>query len=249
MTPSQLKEKLEQATGFIIPSHRWPDLLRQCQQYTSFDTQIALTAVGKTSFFRDRPWFLGLETQVMRELLTGTKPWTLWSAGCSTGEETYSLASLAQLALCPQKAEIEILGTDLVGTRLKTARKGLYSAPSLRTWPEHYQCLFRKEADQWQYKGPIPCRFEQHNLALDQPKRSCKGSWDLILCRNVLIYFSPELIRQTLLKFHEVLSPKGWLVTSPAETLLEHQDLFEVRLSKDAFFFQKRSSLRGKVRG
>jgi chemotaxis methyl-accepting protein methylase len=237
-----LRRKLEQTTGFSIPDQRWPALFKRCQQGADFNEQLALTTIGKTELFRDLPWYFALENHILPDLKRRQKPWTIWSAGCSTGEESYSIAALVQLTLGSNARDVQLLATDLIEKRLNQARLGVYKKPDKLCIPRRYHSFFKSVDDyHWQLRNPeFRPHFQAHNLVLEPCPTSRRGLWDLIICRNVLIYFSPELLRQTLLKFHAALSDGGWLVTAPAETLLEHQDLFEVELCEDAFYFRKR---------
>lgn len=239
--PDPLKHRLEEASGFKIPDHRWGHLRDKCLQAESFKEQLALTAVSKTQWFRDDPWFRALERDFCPLLKTQNRPWACWSAGCSTGEEAYSLTLLLERFLAPSPGDLEILGTDLIEERVRFAARGEYPAPASDSLLRSYRSSFEVSETTWRFRGQsTPPNFRRHNLVSEMFPRPSKGSWDLILCRNVLIYLTKEKQREILRQFHEVLGAHAWLVTGASETLLEHQDLFQVRFSGEAFYFQKR---------
>ncbi|MDF1660541.1 MAG: methyltransferase domain-containing protein [Planctomycetota bacterium] len=238
---NDLRQRLEGASGFEIPDHRWKQLHEKCLEASNFTEQLALTAVPKTDWFRNAPWYQALETEFCSHLKTQAKPWACWSAGCSTGEECYSLALILHRFLHPKNGQLEILGTDFIESRLNFAREGKYSAPKSESPLHSYRPSFESSESSWQIKE-LPCKpqFQRHNLASEAFPKPTKGLWDLILCRNVLIYLSKEKQRELLRQFHSLLAPEGWLMTGASETLLEHQDLFQVRFCGEAFYFQKR---------
>lgn len=236
-----LRQRLESASGFQIPDHRWPQLQEKCLETTTFTEQLALTAVAKTDWFRNDPWYRALQTEFCAQIKTQAKPWACWSAGCSTGEETYSVALTLQRFLKTKTGDLEILGTDLIENRLDFARKGTYPAPHSNSPLHSYRASFEVSESSWQIKKlPCPPHFQQHNLVSECFPKPKKGLWNLILCRNVLIYLTKEKQRLLLRQFHSLLAPNAWLLTGASETLLEHQDLFHVRFCGEAFYFQKK---------
>ena len=151
----------------------------------------------------------------------------IWSAGCSTGEEVYSLAVLIEELLpdWPQW-QISILGTDLNPAALDKARRGIYRDWSFRqTEPRLKSRAFRPVPEGWQIHDAIRKRvsFRRSNLLTDPFPNGTLSNVHLIICRNVFIYFDTATIARILAKFHATLSPKGYLVTGHAE--LYDQDL------------------------
>lgn len=187
--------------------------------------------VGETYFFRDKAVFSALEEIVLPELIrkkreTGLRL-KLWSAGCSTGEEPYSLAILlTKLIPDIKKWDISILGTDINPSTLAKAHGGLYKEWSFRGTPPGIKDEFFKEA-----AGPVfkispnvrgLVRFEVLNLAGNAYPSPVTNTcdMDIILCRNVLIYFTPETITRVISNFIKCLNPEGWFITGPVETSL-----------------------------
>lgn len=196
------------------------------QEWRTLLTQLT---IGESYFFRDERQFNLLRQKLIPDILqqrqttVSQRPFRVWSAGCSTGEEVYSLAILLrELKLDREGGALEVVGTDINQEFLSRAQQGLYSAWSFRqTLPSLRQQCFLPERDEiWRILPEIQkiTRFQEFNLAHDPVERLLgMGRFDLILCRNVFIYFTPDAIAATLAKFYEALNPGGYLVTGHAE--------------------------------
>jgi chemotaxis protein methyltransferase CheR len=174
----------------------------------------------------------------------------VWSAACSTGEEPLSLAMLLH-AHHPRLAhwEIQILATDLRTRALEGARRGLYRDWSFRECPQRFKDRYFKRQPDGQYlvdsKIRAMVQYEKFNLAQEALpwQLAPAAAFDLILCRNVLIYFAPESITELLRRFYDSLREGGWLIVSAAEAqAIIHEGFDHVRIG-GAFFFQKKSAL------
>ena len=186
----------------------------------------ALT-VGETYFFRHTELFTALEEVVLPECLERNR-WSrrlrLWSAACSTGAEPYSLSILLRRELRePSRGyHFEIAGTDLNTRFLAQAREGSYGDWDIRGESRPVADCFEQEGDRLRLlprfrEGVV---FHGHNLAVDEipcPELGLAGL-DLVLCRNVLIYFDEELVERTVARLREALSPGGWLALGHAES-------------------------------
>src|SRR5204863_44062 len=155
-------------------------------------------SIGETFFFRHPEQFAFIGRTMVPEWIAARKQRiNVWSAGCATGEEAYSLAACL-LDLVPRHVEVSILATDLLERNLASAREGVYGAWSRRpSGPMLHPILEEKSSDSRMRIAPRlrgPVRFAQHNLL--EPQNA--GSFDLILCRNVLVYFSPESARKAV---------------------------------------------------
>ncbi|MBI2454645.1 MAG: chemotaxis protein CheR, partial [candidate division NC10 bacterium] len=185
--------------------------------------------VGETYFFRDRACFEALEQQILPSLITarraeGILRLRLWSAGCATGEEPYSLAILLD-RLLPDHPDwnLTILATDINPEALDTARRGRYREWSFRETPawvrERY--FHRRGAETLEVDPRIRrmVAFVPLNLAEDGYPAvvTNTSAMDLILCRNVLMYFTREAQRASVARLQRALLPGGSLVVSPAE--------------------------------
>jgi len=182
----------------------------------------------ETSFFDDRACFEVLEHQVFPSLLVtrgaeGIRRLRIWSAGCATGEEPYSLAILLD-RLLPRRAAwtLTILATDINPSALKAAGRGVYRQESLRETPAGIRDRYfhRRGAQSFELDRRIRgmVAFAPLDLAQDEdPARAPDTrAMDLIVCRNALRYSTREVQQAALARIHEALVPGGWLVASPA---------------------------------
>jgi chemotaxis protein methyltransferase CheR len=179
--------------------------------------------VNVTEMFRDPLFYKALRTEVLRTL--ATKPFIrIWHAGCSTGEEVFSMAILLQEANLLHKSLL--YATDLNPEVLETARKGIFALGPMKQYSENYILSGGKHDFSSYYTaqyGHVKFRselaekmvFSTHNLVSDRSF----NEFDLILCRNVLIYFDKALQQRVLTLFDESLGPLGYLALGAKETL------------------------------
>ena len=207
--------------------------------------------VGETYFFRDRSCFEALEQQVLPSLIAsrraaGILRLRLWSAGCATGEEAYSLAILVN-RLLPDRTDwvVTVLATDINPDALEKAQRAAYREWALRETPEWLRNLYfrRLGAEAFEVDPKIRelVTFAPLNLAGDgYPSLVTNtGAMDLILCRNVLMYFTHEAQQATAARLQQALVTGGWLVVSPVEVSV---DLFQALAPVNfpgATFFRK----------
>jgi chemotaxis protein methyltransferase CheR len=183
---------------------------------------------NETYFFRDRAIFDLLSRQVLPEVAerrASTRQLSIWSAGCSTGQEALSLAML----LAEHEARwagwtIPILGTDVSQSMVEFARAACYTQFQIQRGLAVGQMVrfFQETPQGWRAQERLrrAVRFELHNL-LDPPP----GSFDLILCRNVLLYFDDATRRRALERLHSALAPGGWLILGAGEAIVGQSDL------------------------
>ncbi len=185
----------------------------------------ALT-IRETHFFRVRGQFEALAERVLPDLLArragGGKPrLRLWSAGCSTGEEAWSLAILLE-RLAPAGCHATVLATDVDERALEHARRGVYGPRSFRETPEWVRARWFTRTDGgWEVDARLRRRvhFARLNLVTDPyPSYETRTSAiDLVVCRNVLIYFTAEARFETAARLAACVAPGGWLAVAPAE--------------------------------
>lgn len=183
----------------------------------------------ETSFYRDLAVFRGLGDEAL-PALAQTRPakrLRIWSAGCSTGQEAYSLAFLfANQGARWDDWQIEIIGTDVSPVAVAQARAGVYSQFEVqRGLPiGDLMARFEQDGDDWKIRPQLKARlsFMAHNL-LDSPP---PGRFDAILCRNVLLYFSPERRRMVLDRLASAMQADGMLILGAGETVLGQTDAF-----------------------
>jgi chemotaxis protein methyltransferase CheR len=180
---------------------------------------------NETYFFRDRAPFDLLARYALPELLqkrAKTRRVRIWSAGCSTGQEVYSLAMLfAEDAEKWRGWTIDILGTDVSTHCVDRARIGTYSQFEVQRGLGINQMIkwFEETADGWRAAEALrrPLRFQVHNL-LEPPPHP--GGFDIVLCRNVLLYLSPEKKALAFERLAASMAEDGWLMLGAGETVI-----------------------------
>lgn len=192
--------------------------------------------IGETHFFRDEKLFRAFEEQLLPQLMASRvregRRLRFWSAGCATGEEPYSIAIVLNKTI-PQLTDwlVTILATDINRDFLKKAVKGVYSQWSFRVVPERVQqCYFTSNGEGYRIVGDIKkmVKFGHLNLAgCDYPHPSNDTeAVDVIFCRNVLMYFTPEWQKRVVDQLFRSLADDGLLVVSPAEaSIIDHPQL------------------------
>ncbi len=181
--------------------------------------------VGETFFFRYREQFDALERQVLPQIIArnrARRQLAIWSAGCSNGAEPYSLAILLERRFGVLLAgwQVEVLGTDISRGALAEAVAGCYGDWTVRGLsPEFRSECFEELHGKWRVRPTYRrhVRFLRHNLAADPPPLPAAGRFDLIMCRNVLMYFDAATRDKVLGGFRQVLAEMGWLIVGHAE--------------------------------
>jgi two-component system CheB/CheR fusion protein len=196
-----------------------------------------------TQFFRDPEAFEALKDKVFPALLKGrpaNQPVRIWVAGCSTGEEVYSLAIvlLEYLESLSESRQIKILATDLNEYVLDKARAGVYvDNIEIDVSPERLRRFFVRQDGHYQISKAIRelCVFSRHNLATDPPF----SRLNLVSCRNVLIYMDVPLQKRVLPILHYALNPDGFLFLGSSESIGAFAELFTVVDAKHRVFMKK----------
>lgn len=233
---------------------------------TEWRELISLLTVTETYFFRDQGQMSLLKNQLLPELIERKRELSLtqcnaangkfhrptlrlWSAGCSTGEEAYSLAILVK-ELIPdnQTWNILILGTDINQPAIALAQQGIYSDWSFRTTTQEIKNrYFRSHKKGWKIDPVIRAMvtFQPGNLMQDNyPAYASKiHDFDLIICRNVFIYFNFNAIAQIISKFYCSLTPGGFLLTGHTELHGQKTEPYQVKSFPQSAVYQRHSSL------
>ena len=225
--------------------------LLTCETYNSQQEWDSLTTEitnNESFFFRDRGQFRLLKNHIFPDLIqrkAQTKTLRICSAGCSTGEEPYSIAMLLHDLIPNIKDwDLTILGIDINSVALDKARKGLYRPWSFRgIEPEIQKRFFRQINDQYHISDDIKTlvSFQAGNL-LDNSSLNpfCYiRDIDLILCRNVFIYFSNGAVKTALDKFYNALAPMGYLLVGHAELYSQKPDRFLIRMFEESIAYQR----------
>lgn len=203
--------------------------------------------VPETHFFRNPPQIRALRRHVLPELLrqaAQSRRLRVWSAGCSTGEEPYTVAMLIR-ELLPSTAgwDVEVTATDISARALARAAEARYAERSfVMTDPLDLARWFVLDTDRRGHTVRPEVRelvrFAPHNLISDPPIMA-SGECDLLLCRNVTIYFDRDTTRRLMQRLHDCLRPGGYLFLGHAETLWQINDDFELTPLGDAFVYRR----------
>ena len=206
--------------------------------------------VNETYFFREDYQLRALRNEIVPMLVRGGAAkgrLSIWSAGCSTGEEVYSIAMVAREAGMTAAREVRIFGSDISRRCVVAARKGIYGASSFRvTPPEMRRRYFEERQGAWHVTDELRalCQFGHLNL-LDASRAAVVGRVDIIFCRNVLIYLDEPSRRKVIETFYERLLPGGFLLLGHSESLLNVSTAFElVHLREDLIYRKPAAKLR-----
>jgi chemotaxis protein methyltransferase CheR len=262
---------LEQKTGFLLDDDRRKNLtalvkkrmhlisegsseryLMHIRSMNGSDELINLISrltIGETYFLRNHDHWRALKEFVLPGIVDSKRRIKIWSAGCSTGEESYTIAiSLLEELVFLQTWDVKIIATDINQASLETAKEGLYTRNSFRgvegQWIEKY---FSKEKERYRIKERIRKMVEYSRLNLISPNGFPLKfmELDIIFCRNVLMYFRPEVYRDVLRHFAECLKEGGFLFLGHAEGSMAPNTIFKPINCCNTFIYQKRT-IRGR---
>ena len=217
-------------------------------QTDEFQEMFNRITINETSFFRNEPQLDVFEREVLPKLIEArstTKTLRIWSAACSSGEEPYTLAIQIHRSLGVRLADwrIEVLGTDISEKVLMTAQSGKYPHYSIRSVnPMVLNRYFKKDGALYQLDPTIQSmvNFEKLNLK-DRLAAKRFGKWDVIFCRNVMIYFDDDMKNHCAKLFHEQLQDDGTLMIGHSETLRNLDAKFEPLPFPQGFAYKKGS--------
>ncbi|EDP75402.1 protein-glutamate O-methyltransferase CheR [Hydrogenivirga sp. 128-5-R1-1] len=198
---------------------------------------IDLMTVPETRFFREKEQL----DVLFDNLLKGRYSLEIASVGCSTGQEPYTLAMM----MAKRGIGGKVVGMDINEEVLKKARSGVYKASELKDIPEDYRRFVEVKGSLLEIKPDIKSRVEFHQINLIDPAtfRPFLCRFDVVFCRNVLIYFSGDSKRRALTNLRSALKRDGYLVISSTEILnREYYDLFEPVKEGRFFFYKKRET-------
>jgi chemotaxis protein methyltransferase CheR len=204
----------------------------------------ALT-VGETYFFRNREQLAAYTQVALPERMranAGTQQLRILSAACATGEEPYTLAILAREAIVEPGWKVAIRGVDINAASLRRAAVGRYTAWALReTSPERRRRWFVGAGRDMVVDESIrkQVRFDRRNLIVDDAELWHASSYDIVFCRNVLMYFAPETARDVIARIERALVPGGYLFLGHAETLRGVSDGFDLCHTHETFYYQR----------
>lgn len=222
-------------------------------QSDEFQEMFNRITINETSFFRNEPQLDVFEKTILPEILEArkaTKRLRIWSAACSTGEEPYTLAIMVQRSLGVRLADwrVEILGTDISERAIEAAGSARYTEYAMRsTSPANRQRFFKQDAGYWTLNDSVQSMvsFEVHNLK-DRLAAKRHGIWDVIFCRNVMIYFDDAMKALVLRTFYEQLADDGALFIGHSETVRPSDAPFTALALPQAFCYRKGTGGLGK---
>jgi len=227
-----VKSRLDILAGELgLKSHRELYLKMTGGDDSLADRVVDCLLTKETSFFRNPSIFEALSRHVLPELMhRSPRSWPIrvWCGACSTGQEPYSIAMLmTERSLCMASGQLDLLATDISPTALEQARNGEYSQLEVtRGLPvTHLIRYFKQKGHRWLLNKEIRdrVRFQPGDLL---GTRLPAGRFDIIMCRNVLIYFSDADKRKCLERLSASLAPGGYLFLGASETTFRHTNLF-----------------------
>lgn len=212
-------------------------------RHAELEMAVERLTTNETYFFREDYQLWALRDQILPEIherkeREGNKRLSVWSAGCSTGEEVYTIAMIIAASGLFDRWDVRVIGNDIARNVLQTARRAVYGPSSFRAMPRSYE-HFLTETPEGRHVHPrirAMCHFGHLNL-LERQRAAIVGSVDVILCRNVLIYFDNDSRNNVIETFYERLSPGGYLLLGHSESLLNASTAFElVHLDRDLVY-------------
>ncbi len=213
------------------------ELLRQLQKPNNKSLQVSIIdamTTNETFWFRDMPHYQILIDQILPEAESRPgRSMRIWSAACSSGQEPYNISMTVQKYISSNPGRlsggVEIMGTDISNRMLEEAKKGIYCgiAASRGLSAEQSKRFFIPHDGCIEVRPEIRRRvsFRYHNMT---ESYALMGRFDVIFCRNVLIYFSSEKKADIIARMARVLNPRGYLFLGSTESLTAHSDLFEM---------------------
>jgi chemotaxis protein methyltransferase CheR len=235
---SRLKERLREKK--LETLQKYHDLLMHDKE--ELKTLLDSVTTNLTRFFRNQAHFDAIEKFVVPELMklkqgAVNRTIKIWSAGCSTGEEPYTLSMLLNDIL-PTGWTCEIVASDISLKSLMVGKEGFYNDTRIQGIPENYLAkYFEKKNNGYQIREEIKkaIRFDYHNLKYDSGLRNI----DVVFCRNVLIYFDEAAQKATIERFWDSMAPKSFLFIGHSESLFGMNTKFEFVKTDWACFYKK----------
>lgn len=257
----QFKEKILRKTGVNLTLYKEAQMKRRILSLASrnghkdlleyfklidtnkekFDEFINFMTINVSEFFRNPDQWDIVQTKLFPEMLKKSKDIKVWSAACSTGEEPYTITMILSTLLPLNK--ITVYATDIDDGAMAKAKAGVYMASSLKNVPPDLKSKYFKQTDDRKYEisSEIKNRvqFKKHNLLKDPYIDRC----DLIVCRNVVIYFTEEAKNEIYRKFSNSLKPDGVLFVGSTEQIISPQQ-FDLKPLKTFFYGRTNGSMK-----
>jgi chemotaxis protein methyltransferase CheR len=210
------------------------------------ESVIDAITTNETYFFREDRQLKAFQEEILPELhaeklARGDRTLHIWSAGCSSGEEPYTLAMLIMDSKLFQGWRVDIFASDINRSVLQLARRGLYGTSSFRVTEKEYVGRYFKEVEgKWRINDDVRkfVSFSYLNL-IDRPKISLLRGMDIVCCRNVIIYFDIQTKKQVIESLGAKLVPGGYLMLGHSESLINITTAFELKHLKNDLVYRK----------
>ena len=250
---SDTKYLLEKRLAKRLPLHQ----LRDFKEYYHFlkyerrkDQEMSdlmdILTTNETYFFREAFQLKALTDEILPEIKSvkekkGDKTLRIWSAGCSTGEEPYTIAMLILEMGCFQDWRVEIIGTDISHRVLQHSRKAVYGKSSFRATEDHYiGSFFQAQENGYKVNDEVRELVTISHLNLfDQNRLALLGKMDVIFCRNVIIYFDQAAKKKIIETFYRMLNDGAYLLLGHSESLMNISTAFALKHLKNDMVYQK----------
>ncbi|HXG57445.1 MAG TPA: CheR family methyltransferase [Thermoanaerobaculia bacterium] len=240
--------------GFRDPASFAQWLLANEPERRHLETLASHLTIGETYFFRESASLDCFQRRIIPDLLAsreaGERHLRIWTAGCCTGEEPYTIAMILDRLVPADEWTVTLLATDINPRFLRKAAGGIYGEWSFRATPPPLRDRYFRRRSDGRYELDPRIRgmvtFSYLNLAEDvfPSLMNNTNAMDVIFCRNVLMYFTPERAREVARKFHASLVEGGWLIVSPVETSSDLFSAYSVVHAEGAVVYRKeRTSL------
>ena len=219
-------------------------LLYDKSRLEEMNSVVDILTTNETYFLREEYQLKAFKEEILPAILKkkSDKTIRIWSAGCSSGEEPYTLAMLVIEAQLPSDWKVEIIGSDISQRVLQVARRGAYSKSSFRVMPDDYRERFFQKGESGKYHVNDELKekvtFGKLNL-LDSQRINLIPAMDVILCRNVIIYFDKETKRKVIDNFYNKLNEGGYLLLGHSESLMNISTSFKLKHLKNDMVYQK----------
>ena len=233
LVEKRLARRIEESDFGSFASYLYA-LRHGSQSDEEFSKLVDVLTTNETYFFRERSQLNALVHEIIPGMLAKRadgRPVSIWSAGCSSGEEPFSIVMMALEANLVPGRDFRVYASDISRAVLSKARRGIYREASFRdTDPAMRLHYFAQKEGLTRISDEVKRHVDfVHMNLLDPAKLDLLGTMDVILCRNVIIYFDLETKKQVMTTFHEKLRPGGYLLLGHSESLINVTSDFELK--------------------
>jgi chemotaxis protein methyltransferase CheR len=225
----------------------WQYLRYDPRASAELEEAVEALTLNETYFFREDYQLRCFREEILPDIAQRSRPrrsLSVWSAGCSTGEEVYTIAMLVLESGLFAGWDVRVFGNDINRRVLQHARRGVYGRSAFRATPEHYRREYFEDGPDGAHVNDevrALCHFGHLNL-LDEDRIPLVGRVDAIFCRNVLIYFDAEARRRVIERFYERLQPGGTLLLGHSESLINLSTQFEIVHLREDLVYRRPAS-------